>query len=92
MAVMTEYKRQCAQDEIFHSIKDLHGDVQNLGSHIQNDLERLLADGYTTPEEINASAEGVAEMFDRCATNLSNLRTETLLLIAQYSKPPVSGG
>jgi hypothetical protein len=75
------------QESIFKDIKQLSARVSNLGAFVQNDLKRMIADGYVTPTEIAESAEDAANAFDRCIATLANLRTEVLSLLGEHSTP-----
>jgi hypothetical protein len=73
------------QQATFIDIKRLSHDVSNLAAFVQNDFNRLLADGHSTTAEISKSAEDAAFRFDRCLEKLTNLKDEVITVLSNFS-------
>ena len=62
------------QEKTFNAIKNMKYRMQGLAGYIQNDFERMLEDGTTTKETINAEIEEMDKQYDKVIAELNELR------------------
>lgn len=74
------------QSDLFDRLRFLSIDVGNLSSFVQNDFDRLIADGYITPDEIRETLiPEASKLFQLRLGELQALRLEVLSLLIDYS-------
>lgn len=64
------------QDKIFNAIKNMKHQMQGLAGYMQNDFERMLEDGTTTKETINAEIVEMDKQYDKVIAKLNELREQ----------------
>lgn len=64
------------QEKLFNEIKDMQYRIQGLAAYVQNDFERMLEDGTTNKETINAEIIEMDEQYDKFITELNKLRKQ----------------
>lgn len=64
------------QEKLFNEIKAMQYRIQGLAAYIQNDFERMLEDGTTNKEHINAEITEMDEQYDKFITELNKLRKQ----------------
>lgn len=69
------------QLELFQTFEGLFLDIENLRCYVQNDLDQLIEDGYTTPDTIVQSSYEAYYRFDQCIAKLTNLKTDVVSLL-----------
>ena len=62
------------QEKLFNEIKAMQYRVQGLAAYVQNDFERMLEDGTTNKETINAEIVEMDEQYDKFIAELNKLR------------------
>jgi hypothetical protein len=74
------------QSDLFDRIRLFSIDVGNLSSFVQNDFDRLIADGYVSPDEIKKTLiPEAAKLFQLRLGELQDLRLEVMSLLIDYS-------
>tara|TARA_R110002049_G_scaffold231127_2_gene403392 strand:+ start:2565 stop:2858 length:294 start_codon:yes stop_codon:yes gene_type:complete len=64
------------QEKIFNAIKNMKHRMQGLAGYVQNDFERMLEDGTTTKETINAEIIEMDKQYDEVIAELNELREQ----------------
>lgn len=64
------------QEKLFNEIKAMQYRIQGLAAYVQNDFERMLEDGTTNKEQINAEIAEMDEQYDKFITELNKLRKQ----------------
>lgn len=64
------------QEKLFNEIKTMQYRIQGLAAYVQNDFERMLEDGTTNKEQINAEIAEMDEQYDKFITELNKLRKQ----------------
>lgn len=72
------------QEKLFNEIKDMQYRIQGLAAYVQNDFERMLEDGTTNKEQINAEIAEMDEQYDKFITELNKLRKQSRDLMTFY--------
>jgi hypothetical protein len=74
------------QSDLFDRLRFLSINVGNLSSFVQNDFDRLIADGYITPDEIKETViPEASKLFQLRLGELQDLRLEVMSLLIDYS-------
>ena len=73
------------QEELFHEIVAMQYSIQGLAGFVQNDFERMLADGTTTQEGITEAIADMDESFDRVVVKLNVLREKCREVMTHYA-------
>jgi hypothetical protein len=73
------------QEELFHEIVAMQYSMQGLAGFVQNDFERMLADGTTTQEGITEAIADMDESFDRVVVKLNTLREKCREVMTHYA-------
>lgn len=73
------------QEELFNEIVAMKHSIQGLAGFVQNDFERMLADGTTTPDGITEAIADMDESFDGVVSKLNTLREKCRSVMTQYS-------
>ena len=72
------------QEQLFLDWNDKCNKLKDLSSFIQNDFDRLLADGYTTREEIIKQRSEFFKQYVDLVSNIDELRTKMYDLMSGY--------
>ena len=64
------------QEKLFNEIIAMKYRVQGLAAYVQNDFERMLEDGTTNKETINAEITEMDEQYNKFITELNKLRKQ----------------
>ena len=64
------------QEKLFNEIKSMQYRIQGLAAYVQNDFERMLEDGATNKETINAEIVEMDEQYDKFIGELNELRKQ----------------
>lgn len=72
------------QEQLFNEIKALSLRVDTLKGFVQNDIDRLLEDGYTTRTEIIRSVSEAEHFFEKCGKELESLKIRVVCLLSSY--------
>ena len=64
------------QEELFYDIINLAQNVDNLKGYVQNDFNRMLADGTVTKEDLKDSLEDILDDFDDKIDKLNVLKLD----------------
>jgi len=72
------------QEQLFSDIKTLSLRVDALKGFVQNDIDRLLEDGYTTRTEIVKSISEAEHFFEKCGKELESLKIRVVCLLSSY--------
>jgi hypothetical protein len=73
------------QEELFNEIVAMKHSMQGLAGFVQNDFERMLADGTTTPDGITEAIADMDESFDNVIEKLNSLREKCREVMTHYS-------
>ena len=68
-------------EELFYDIKNLALKVDNLKGWVQNDFDRMIADGIVTKEDLRNDLDDVLSNFDERIEELNVLKLEVWALI-----------
>ena len=68
-------------EELFYDIKNLALKVDNLKGWVQNDFDRMIADGIVTKEDLRNNLDDVLDNFDERIEELNVLKLEVWALI-----------
>lgn len=76
------------QEQLFNDIIAMKQRLQHLGAYVQNDFDRMLADGTTTKGYIGSSAFLMGKDFDQFQQDLTNwhMRARKLMTDIAYDK------
>jgi len=84
------------QSDLFDRLRFFSINVGNLSSFVQNDFDRLIADGYVSPDEIKETLiPEASKLFQLRLGELQDLRLEVMSLLIDYSntnQPTSEGG
>ena len=69
------------QEKLFNEVKAMQYRIHGLAAYIQNDFERMLEDGATNKETINAEIVEMDEQYDKFIGELNKLRKQALDLM-----------
>lgn len=69
------------QEELFNDIKSLALEVDNLKGWVQNDFDRMLADGTATKEDLQNMLEDILNSFDDKIDQLELLKSGVYNLV-----------
>lgn len=72
------------QKKLFNEIKAMQYRIQGLAAYVQNDFERMLEDGTTNKETINAEIVEMDEQYDEFITELNKLRKQARDIMTFY--------
>jgi len=64
------------QRELFDDIKNLALKVDNLKGYVQNDFDRMIADGTVTKEDLQDSLDDILDNFDGEIDKLNILKLD----------------
>lgn len=64
------------QEKLFNEIKAMQHRIQGLAAYVQNDFKRMLEDGTTNKETINAEITEMDEQYDKFIAELNKLREQ----------------
>lgn len=70
------------QEQLFNDIITMKHRIQNLGSYVQNDFDRMLADGTVTRDYICESICEMAKDYTKFRTDLSKLEVKARRLMS----------
>ena len=69
------------QEELFDAIKMMSHKVDSLKGWVQNDFDRMIADGLVTKEDLRNDLDDVLDDFDERIEELNVLKLEVWALI-----------
>ena len=69
------------QEELFYDIILLAQNVDNLKGYVQNDFNRMIADGTVTKEDLKDSLEDILDDFDDKIDELNVLKLDVYNLV-----------
>ena len=73
---MIEKTKMKTQEELFYDIILLAQNVDNLKGWVQNDFNRMIADGTVTKEDLQDSLEDILDDFDDKIDKLNVLKLD----------------
>jgi hypothetical protein len=74
------------QEQLFSDIETLSLRVDALKGFVQNDIDGMLEDGYTTRTEIIRSISEAENFFEKCGKELESLKVRVVCLLSSYCK------
>ena len=72
------------QEKLFNEIKVMQYRIHGLATYVQNDFEKMLEDGTTNKETINAEIVEMDEEYDKFITELNELRKQAHDIMKYY--------